>query len=249
MEVRHECVFFVAGDDDIEVTNTETGTFDLLDNDASSAGGTLTITHINGQPVEAGDSVLLSSGETITLNADGTVDVQSDGELGENTFSYSVADEFGNTDAAFVTLSTVPCFVAGSKIATPDGETKIEDLIAKLEDGRNHNKTSSIVVVAEGNKSGNAIEVARQIDERFDYYDTRVVILGHVQRGGIPTCRDRVMASRLGHAAVETLLEGLANLAVGFDSDEIVHTSFAKATKLESDMDMSKMGLIDILSG
>lgn len=151
-------------------------------------------------------------------------------------------------DAGFIAMN---CGLAGGAEAVliPEQETRIEDLIAKLEDGRSHNKTSSIVVVAQGNKSGNAIEVAQQINDRFDYYDTRVVILGHVQRGGIPTCRDRVMASRLGHAAVETLLEGLSNLAVGFDSDEIVHTSFAKATKLETKMDLSKMGLIDILSG
>lgn len=151
-------------------------------------------------------------------------------------------------DAGYIAMN---CGLAGGAEAVliPEQETKIEDLIAKLESGRNHNKTSSIVVVAEGNRSGNAIEVAQQINDRFDYYDTRVVILGHVQRGGIPTCRDRVMASRLGHAAVETLLDGLSNLAVGFDSDEIVHTSFARATKLESTMDLSKMGLIDILSG
>ncbi|MFK7972274.1 MAG: 6-phosphofructokinase [Bacteroidia bacterium] len=151
-------------------------------------------------------------------------------------------------DAGYIALN---CGLAGGAEAVliPEQETRIEDLIAKLEDGKNHHKTSSIVVVAEGNKSGNAIEVANQINNTFNYYDTRVVILGHVQRGGIPTCRDRVMASRLGHAAVETLMEGLANLAVCCDVDEIVHTSFAKATKLETTMDMSKMGLIDILSG
>lgn len=151
-------------------------------------------------------------------------------------------------DAGYIALN---CGIAGGAEAVliPEQETSIEQLIEKLESGKRHNKTSSIIVVAEGNKSGNAIEISNQINERFDYYDTRVVILGHVQRGGVPTCRDRVMASRLGHAAVETLMDGLANLAVGFDSNEIVHTSFAKATKLESEMDLSTMGLVDILSG
>lgn len=151
-------------------------------------------------------------------------------------------------DAGFIALN---CGLAGGAEAVliPEQKTEIKDLIAKLEDGKSHNKTSSIIVVAEGNRTGSAIDISRQINETFNYYDTRVVILGHVQRGGIPTCRDRVMASRLGHAAVETLMEGLANLAVGFDSDEIVHTSFAKATKLETTMDLSNLGLIDILSG
>ncbi len=118
----------VAGDDEVTVDGTQPTTLDVLGNDSSAVGGTLTITHINGQPVGAGDSVTLATGEIITLNADGTFTVQSDGDEGENVFTYTVEDEDGNIDTAFVTVETVPCFVAGSLIDTPTGPVPVEDL-------------------------------------------------------------------------------------------------------------------------
>lgn len=109
-------------------------------------------------------------------------------------------------------------------------------------------KSSSIVVVAEGDVEGGAFEMARRVKERFNHYDTRVSILGHMQRGGSPTCRDRVLASRLGNAAVEALLEGRKNEMVGIVNNELTFTPFDKATKHHAELDLKVHRLVDILS-
>lgn len=118
----------IANDDAIEIQGDSADDVDVLSNDYSGDGGTLTITHINGQPVSAGDTVTLATGEEITLNADGTFDIQSDMEGGPNAFSYSVRDAQGNTDTAFVKVSTTPCFVAGTLIDTTRGAVPVEQL-------------------------------------------------------------------------------------------------------------------------
>jgi hypothetical protein len=110
----------IANDDEIEVAEDYAKTVDLLDNDTTTSGGELTITAINGVPVAAGDTLILDTGEEITLNADGTVTVESTGEGGPNSFSYTVSDEDGVTDTAFVTMTTTaPCFTAASRLPRP----------------------------------------------------------------------------------------------------------------------------------
>jgi len=118
----------VAGDDAIEVRPGQDVEADLLANDSSAAGGTLSITAINNQPVEPGDTVVLPSGEAITLTPTGIILAASAGEPGESTFSYEVSDEGGNTDIGFVTLTTTPCFTAGTLIDTPRGPVPVEML-------------------------------------------------------------------------------------------------------------------------
>ena len=122
----------VAGDDDIAVGAEGEDTFDILANDTTSASGTLTITHINGQPVTAGDTIILATGEMITLNPDGTITVEADEDLGTNVFTYTVEDADGNTDVGFVNLetteATTPCFVAGTEILTQTGLVPVEAL-------------------------------------------------------------------------------------------------------------------------
>ncbi|TDK50051.1 choice-of-anchor L domain-containing protein [Antarcticimicrobium luteum] len=117
----------IAGDDELEVLG-ESGTFDLLANDSSSVGGTLTITKINGQDVVAGETIILPSGEQVMLNADGTVTVFTDDDAETNVFTYEVEDDDGNTDTAFVEMTTVPCLVAGTLVETPGGMVAVEDL-------------------------------------------------------------------------------------------------------------------------
>ena len=150
-------------------------------------------------------------------------------------------------DAGFIALNAG---IAGGAEAVliPEEKTFIEHIIQKLESGWLRHKTSSIIVVAEGDDAGGAFEVAEKVKEHFSYYDTRVVVLGHIQRGGVPTCMDRVLASRMGHAAVEALLEGLSNVMVGQINNEIVHTSFARACKYHQEVNRDLLNLVEVLS-
>ena len=105
-----------------------TATLDVLGNDVNATGGTLTITHINGQAVVAGSTVTLASGQTIMLNADGTITATGNGDIETINFTYTVASSTGHTDTGFVTIDAVPCFVAGTTVRTPNGEIPVEDL-------------------------------------------------------------------------------------------------------------------------
>lgn len=102
-------------------------TIDVLDNDINQSGGTLTITHINGVPVTVGSTVTLNTGQTIQLNADGTLTVIGDGDTESISFTYEVSNG-ANTDTGFVTVDSIPCFVAGTLIDTPHGERQVERL-------------------------------------------------------------------------------------------------------------------------
>ena len=147
-------------------------------------------------------------------------------------------------DAGFLALNS-GIAAAAEAVLIPEEETIIEDIIKKLELGRK--KDSNIIVVAEGDDAGGAFEVAKKVEENYDY-QTRVVVLGHIQRGGSPSCFDRVLASRMGMAAVEALREGLSNVMVGMVNDEIKYTSFDKACKHEQQINKSLFDLLNILS-
>jgi 6-phosphofructokinase 1 len=140
--------------------------------------------------------------------------------------------------------------VASGALATliPERETSIESIVEKLDDARRKNKSSSVIIVAEGGKSGNATELAREVAERAPYYDTKVTILGHIQRGGSPSCFDRNLASRLGVAAVENLLKGERDCMVGIMNHQVVLTPFAKAISDKLTIDPELIRIADILS-
>jgi 6-phosphofructokinase 1 len=150
-------------------------------------------------------------------------------------------------DAGFIALN---CGIAGGAEAVliPETETVVDDIIAMLRRGWKRKKSSSIIVVAEGDELGGAFEVAEKVTSAFDEYDARVVVLGHIQRGGSPTCMDRVIASRLGAAAVEALVEGLSNVMVGIIDGDIVHTSFTKACKHNQQINPNLMQLVEVLA-
>lgn len=114
-------------DDQVTIGPGGTQNVDVLAND--NAPSTLTITHINGIAVSAGDTVTLTTGQQVTLKADGTFDITADNDLETVNFSYTAATAGGVSDTAFVTLETVPCFVAGTRIATPAGEVPVETLV------------------------------------------------------------------------------------------------------------------------
>jgi Hint domain/Bacterial cadherin-like domain len=132
----------VASDDSFTVMQGGSTTIDLLGNDVNAGGGKLTITEINGVPVQAGDTVLLSSGLEVTVNANGTITIVGgyDDPLGEANFSYEVENETGITDVGFVTGDVLPCFVEGVRIDTARGPVPVEkiavgDLVLTLDDG------------------------------------------------------------------------------------------------------------------
>jgi hypothetical protein len=119
----------VAISDDVNVYPDGTTTLDVLSNDINNTPGTtLTVTHINGQAVTVGSSVTLPTGQIVTLNADGTFDVVGDGDEEDFNFTYTI-DNGTDTDVGFVNATSVPCFVAGTLIATPDGDRCAETLV------------------------------------------------------------------------------------------------------------------------
>lgn len=133
-------------------------------------------------------------------------------------------------------------------VLIPENETSFEELIEKLEFGRKNGKTSSIVVVAEGNKWGGASEIKAMIKEKAPYYDAKVSILGHTQRGGAPTCFDRILASRLGVAAVEGLREGKTGVMAGVIKNDIAYTSLEDAIQFKDEVDKEILRVANILS-
>ncbi len=137
--------------------------------------------------------------------------------------------------------------VGAEAIMIPETKTDINALFKRLEKGRK-DKSSKILIVAEGDDAGGAFEVAEKIKERFPKYDTRLSILGHIQRGGSPTCMDRVLASRLGVAAVEALLEGRKGEMIGICNGKIHYTPFKNAIKHISEVNPSLLKIVEILS-
>lgn len=134
-------------------------------------------------------------------------------------------------------------------ILLPERDTAIEELIEKLEKGAKSKKSSSIVIVAEGDKNGGAYDVAKRVKEKFNFYDTKVTILGHMQRGGTPSSTDRVLACRFGYAAVKALLAGETRQIVGIRGNSIKLTSLHEALNLhEFKLEEDLMELASILS-
>ena len=133
-------------------------------------------------------------------------------------------------------------------IHIPETKTDLAHLFTVLEDGWAKKKKSMIVVVAEGDEAGNAFKLSEKVKDKFPQYDAKVSILGHMQRGGSPSCADRVLASKLGVAAVNALLEGKRNVMVGEIKNEIVYTPLEKAIKRHLDIIPSKIELMKILA-
>lgn len=150
-------------------------------------------------------------------------------------------------DAGFIAMRS-GIATGAEAILIPESKLSIDQLIEKLEKGWQRQKTSCIVVVAEGDEEGGAFKVAEKVKERFKFYDTRVSVLGHMQRGGSPTCSDRVLASRLGFASVEALLGGRRNEMVGVLHREIIYTPFSSATKHHLEVSPYLMKLAEVLS-
>ncbi|MCK9422620.1 MAG: 6-phosphofructokinase [Bacteroidales bacterium] len=150
-------------------------------------------------------------------------------------------------DAGFIALrSGIAC--GAEFILVPETTTYIDNLARLLRHDWRKNKTSGIVIVAEGDDMGGAIEVARKMKEKLPDLDTRVTILGHVQRGGSPSAFDRVLASSLGFLAVRGLLEGNRGVMAGIIDKQVVYTPFDKAIKHHKDINKDMLEMSRILA-
>jgi 6-phosphofructokinase 1 len=144
----------------------------------------------------------------------------------------------------------INCGIAGGAVATilPEESMSLDDLFNKLDEGGKTNKKSSLIVVAEGSKIGGAIELAKKFSERNNYFDIKVTILGHLQRGGTPTYFDRVLASKMGVAAVEGLLDGKYDVMVGVKNGVMVYNSFDLIMTHHHEIDNESLRIAKILS-
>ncbi len=135
------------------------------------------------------------------------------------------------------------------EILIPEENLGLERLLESLDKSKRSGKSSSIVVVAEGDKIGkNVFELKDYVESTLDEYDVRVSVLGHMQRGGAPSCFDRVLASRMGVKAVESLLDGKTNYMVGLMNEEMVLTPIAQAVKGKAKIDRELLRVADIMS-
>ncbi|MEX2379923.1 MAG: 6-phosphofructokinase [Vicingaceae bacterium] len=150
-------------------------------------------------------------------------------------------------DAGFIALRS-GIGVGAEAILVPETETYVDRLIEKLQKGWERQKSSSIIIVAEGDDAGGAYKVAEKVKAKFSHYETKVTVLGHVQRGGSPTAADRVMASQMGNAAVIALIEGRKNEMVGIVNRQVVFTPFEKAIKHNQQINQELLKLADVLS-
>lgn len=148
-------------------------------------------------------------------------------------------------DAGFLAQNSA--IAAGAEAAIiPEDSTDIDQLAAFIERGIRKTKNSSIVIVSE--KDGGAMHYAERVKKEYPQYDVRVSILGHLQRGGKPSAYDRILASRMGVAAVQALKEGQRNVMIGIYDDVLINVPIARAIKINKEIDKELIDVLDILS-
>ncbi|MGE7774643.1 6-phosphofructokinase [Chitinophaga sp. NPDC101104] len=150
-------------------------------------------------------------------------------------------------DAGYIALHS-GIATGAEHILIPEHKTNIDDVIDSLTANERRSKMVNLIVVAEGDEFGGADEVARHVKERMPQLDTRVTVLGHIQRGGSPTCLDRLVASRMGYAAVDALINGISNVMVGIVNNEIQFTPLDKAVKAKQQIDPEWLKIVKILA-
>ncbi len=150
-------------------------------------------------------------------------------------------------DAGFIALQSG---IAGGAecILLPEIDISIDGLIDTLNTGFKRKKSSSIVIVAEKNGAGRAIHIGKVVEDRLSKAEIRVTILGHIQRGGTPTCFDRVLASRMGYGAVNALLKGENKVMIGLVNNKIIYTPFLDAKKEQANDQSELLDMAQVLS-
>lgn len=155
--------------------------------------------------------------------------------------------ELMGRDAGYIALhSGIAC--GAEDILIPETKTEIEEVLNRIDADERRKKAVHIIVVAEGDDFGGAKEVHERVAQRFPKLDVRSCVLGHIQRGGSPTCADRILASRLGHAAVNALRSGNTQVMVGVVNDKVVHTPFAQVVKGNTPISDDLLEMIRVLS-
>ncbi len=150
-------------------------------------------------------------------------------------------------DAGFLALNSA--LASGAEAAIiPERETKVDQLEELIKNGFRKSKNSSIVIVAESDVTGGANGLAERMHNEHPEYDVRVTILGHIQRGGSPTAYDRILASRMGVAAIDALLDEQRNIMIGIVNNDIVHVPFTKAIKDDKPVNEQLLGVVQMLS-
>ncbi|MDE6057898.1 MAG: 6-phosphofructokinase, partial [Muribaculaceae bacterium] len=150
-------------------------------------------------------------------------------------------------NAGFLALNSA--IASGAEAAIiPEISTDVDQLAELIQNGFRKSKNSSIVLVAESPVTGGAMGLAQRVKDEYPNYDVRVSILGHLQRGGSPTALDRILASRMGAAAVDALLDDQRNVMIGIRNDEIVYVPFVKAIQNEKTVNREKLNVLRRLS-
>ncbi|MFK7755975.1 MAG: 6-phosphofructokinase [Flavobacteriales bacterium] len=150
-------------------------------------------------------------------------------------------------DAGFIALRA-GLATGAIAVMLPEEEQSIDALISVLEKGAESKKTSSIVIVAEGDANGGAFEIAKKVKAKYSGYDTKVAVLGHIQRGGSPSAWDRVLASRLGVAAVEGLIKGKTDVMAGLINDIETFVPLQDAITKKKHLNKEELRMSKILS-
>ena len=150
-------------------------------------------------------------------------------------------------DAGFLALNGA--IASGAEAAIiPEFNTEVDQLEEFIKNGFRKSKNSSIVLVAESELTGGAMHYAERVKNEYPQYDVRVTILGHLQRGGSPTAHDRILASRLGAAAIDAIMEGQRNVMIGIEHDEVVYVPFTKAIKNDKPIKKELVNVLRALS-
>src|SRR4051812_23035426 len=150
-------------------------------------------------------------------------------------------------DAGYIALHS-GIATGAENILIPETKTDIEELISSLSEKEKRRKLVNLVVVAEGDEFGGGNEIARIVKRRLPNIDTRVAILGHIQRGGSPTCLDRLIASRMGYHAVESLMQGRFNVMVGIVNNKMFYTPLDHAIKAKQKITSQWLKIVKILA-
>lgn len=150
-------------------------------------------------------------------------------------------------DSGYIAM---PCAIGGGAeiVLIPETTTTINDVITTLQEGWSRSKTSFIIIVAEGDEEGNATEIAARVKAVIPQLDARVTILGHVQRGGSPTAADRLLASQIGIACVEGLLNGKKDVMAGIVNSKIIYTPFKDTITKKKIINQRFVRMVEILS-